>query len=298
MLNSFGEFLQRIMESGLEIVGLYYGVYRATVIDNADPDGQGKVMLHCPQVHGADYPKVWSWPETPYAGNGFGFWAVPDIGQFVYVRFDHGRPDKPIWHGGWWGAGDPTTDMVPTKVVLATLEGMKIVINRAQQTILIEQTLGNSILIENDDVTIMHDSQINVRGQNILIQSDGLTEVRAQGQCLVEALDDVSITSLGTIAVNAADTLTIVSADAVNIQAAKEINLQCDTDVNLLSTTNINLTAPAISFAAAVSFTGSVDITGDLGVTGGTTITGALTQDGPVTFTSDPTVNGDPLQMS
>lgn len=204
MFNSFGEFLQRIMESGLESIGLYYGVYRAKVINNADPDNLGRVILHCEQVHGKDYPEVWAWPETPYAGNGFGFWAIPDKDDYVYVRFDHGRPDKPIWHGGWWGEDDVTDDdMTTKKVVLVVKEGMKIVLDRENQTVLVEQALGNSVFISDETMELKHAGMLD-------IQSDGPISMKSLVSVAIQA-PAISMTGPVTImgAVSSTGTFTL-----------------------------------------------------------------------------------------
>lgn len=258
MFNSFGEFLQRILEFGLECTGLYYSVYRAKVINSSDPDSLGRLILHCEQVHGPSYPEVWAWPETPYAGNGFGFWAIPDVGEYVYVRFDHGRPDHPIWHGGFWGEDDITDeDMTPKKVVLLTKEGMKIVMDRENQTLLMEQTLGNSVFISDDILALKHVNKILVDGQDVTVQSMGTTEVRAQGTCLVEALDEVSITSAGKCRIDGAESVDIGSTSYVNIHSAGAIDLTSDQPISLNSAVSISLVAPVIDVTGNGTVTGN-----------------------------------------
>lgn len=172
MFSSFGEFFQTIMEAGLESLGLYYGVYRAKVINNADPDNLGRLIVHCEQVHGDSYPPVWSWPEAPYAGNGYGFWAIPDIGDYVYVRFDHGRSEKAIWHGGWWGDGDTSADMTLDKLVVTVKEGMKVVIDRSNMSVLVSQGDGNTVLLTPDVVRVNHGTAIEFVAPNIKMTGD------------------------------------------------------------------------------------------------------------------------------
>lgn len=288
MFNSFGEFLQRIMESGLEAIGLYYGVYRAKVINNADPDNLGRVILHCEQVHGKDYPEVWAWPETPYAGNGFGFWAIPDKDDYVYVRFDHGRPDKPIWHGGWWGEDDVTDDdMTTKKVVLVVKEGMKIVLDRESQTVLIEQSLGNSVFISDETMELKHAGKILVDGEDVTVQSMGITEVRAQGTCLVEAMDEVTITSAGTMKIDGADSVDIGSTSAVNIHSAGMLDIQSEGPISMKSLVSVAIQAPAISMTGPVTIMGAVSSTGTF------TLTGNYSQTGNFSLTGNGNVTGD-----
>lgn len=48
----------------------------------------------------------WAMPCAPYAGSGVGFFAVPPVGANVWVEFEAGDPDYPIWTGCFWGTGE------------------------------------------------------------------------------------------------------------------------------------------------------------------------------------------------
>lgn len=80
--------------------GPYYGKYRGTVINNVDPLQIGRVMAIVPDVTGLA-PGTWCNPCFPVAGMQMGIWAVPMIGAGVYVEFEQGNPDYPIWTGCW-----------------------------------------------------------------------------------------------------------------------------------------------------------------------------------------------------
>jgi hypothetical protein len=81
----------------------FYGKYRGTVIDNIDPLQMGRVMLQCPDVLG-ETPSSWAMPCVPAAGIQSGMFIVPAIGSQVWVEFEQGNPDYPIWAGGFWGS--------------------------------------------------------------------------------------------------------------------------------------------------------------------------------------------------
>ncbi|MDW5265456.1 MULTISPECIES: phage baseplate assembly protein V [Acidobacteriaceae] len=80
----------------------YYGKYRGLVVDNVDPLQIGRVMLQCADVLG-DIPGSWALPCVPAAGMQAGMFIVPPIGSQVWVEFEQGNPDYPIWTGGFWG---------------------------------------------------------------------------------------------------------------------------------------------------------------------------------------------------
>lgn len=80
----------------------YYGKYRGTVIENIDPEQIGRVLLQVPDVLGIT-PSSWALPCVPAAGIQSGVFVVPPIGSQVWVEFEQGDPDYPIWTGGFWG---------------------------------------------------------------------------------------------------------------------------------------------------------------------------------------------------
>ncbi len=83
----------------------FWGKYRATVLNNIDPELRGRLMLSIPDVLGL-VPSTWAEPCTPLAGPtgpAMGVYMVPPIGAGVWVEFEHGDPDYPIWVGCRWG---------------------------------------------------------------------------------------------------------------------------------------------------------------------------------------------------
>ena len=80
----------------------YYGKYRGLVINNVDPEQIGRVMVQVPDVYGA-IPSTWAMPCVPAAGLQSGCFIVPPIGSQVWIEFEQGDPDYPIWAGGFWG---------------------------------------------------------------------------------------------------------------------------------------------------------------------------------------------------
>jgi hypothetical protein len=60
-------------------------------------------------------------PCAPYAGSGVGFFAIPPVGANVWVEFEAGNPDYPIWSGCFWGAGEaPAQPAIPQMKVFKT----------------------------------------------------------------------------------------------------------------------------------------------------------------------------------
>jgi uncharacterized protein involved in type VI secretion and phage assembly len=83
-------------------INRFYGKYRATVENNIDPMQIGRIQVAVPDVSGVE-PTTWALPAVPIAGDGMGVFVVPQVGAGVWVEFEQGDPDYPIWTGGYWG---------------------------------------------------------------------------------------------------------------------------------------------------------------------------------------------------
>jgi uncharacterized protein involved in type VI secretion and phage assembly len=74
----------------------YDAKYRAVVLDNFDPEQHGRLLVRIPDVS-PDYD-VWavaSWP----AGQAPEEHHLPEVGAGVWVEFERGDVDYPIWDG-------------------------------------------------------------------------------------------------------------------------------------------------------------------------------------------------------
>lgn len=81
----------------------FYGKYRGMVLNNIDPMMQGRLQVQVPDVAGL-LPASWAMPCVPIAGLQTGMVALPAIGAGVWVEFEQGNPDHPIWVGCFWGS--------------------------------------------------------------------------------------------------------------------------------------------------------------------------------------------------
>ena len=81
----------------------YFGKYRGLVLNNVDPQQIGRLQVQIPDFAGL-LPSSWAMPCVPFAGKQGGVFVVPQIGAGVWVEFEQGDPDYPIWVGGFWGS--------------------------------------------------------------------------------------------------------------------------------------------------------------------------------------------------
>ena len=80
----------------------YFGKYRGTVVNNVDPMQIGRIQAIVPDVSNV-LPTSWAMPCVPVAGLQMGEFTVPPIGSGVWIEFEQGNPDFPIWTGCFWG---------------------------------------------------------------------------------------------------------------------------------------------------------------------------------------------------
>lgn len=103
-----------------------FGKYRGTVIENIDPMMLGRIIAQVPAVPGM--LMNFAMPCTPYAGPNVGFYAIPPIGANVWIEFEAGDPNYPIWSGCFWGEGEvPQSAQLPipeTKILQTQFASM------------------------------------------------------------------------------------------------------------------------------------------------------------------------------
>jgi len=82
----------------------YYGKYRGVVVDNLDPLGIARVIATCPAL--ATSTLSWALPALPWGGADTGTFIVPPVGTGVWIEFEQGDIDYPIWTGCYWSVAE------------------------------------------------------------------------------------------------------------------------------------------------------------------------------------------------
>jgi uncharacterized protein involved in type VI secretion and phage assembly len=100
--------------------GHHHGKYRGRVVSNDDPLGLGRVQISCPALLGSGR-QSWALPSLPYAGPGVGLFLVPPAGADIWVEFEGGDLDRPIWTGCFWSSSDD----VPADPAVASTKLLK-----------------------------------------------------------------------------------------------------------------------------------------------------------------------------
>ena len=171
----------------------FFGKYRGLVIDNIDPLQIGRVLAEVPSVLG-ETPSSWAMPCVPGAGIQAGVFIAPPIGSQVWIEFEQGDPDYPIWTGGFWGlpADVPALALAPAAIppgqtiVLQTTGQNMLALSDAPPSptsggIILEAPGGAMIVVNEAGVFITNGkgATITLVGPAVSVNSGGLSVVGA-----------------------------------------------------------------------------------------------------------------------
>lgn len=134
----------------------YFGKYRAKVQNVNDPEKRGRIRVLCPKVLGNSVSN-WCEPCVPVAYNFGGDFAVPKVGETVWIEFEAGDVNKPVYTGGWWAKNGAPLSPYNTNTRCIEWNGCMIVMSE-----------GNS------DISAPSSVNIYVGGNRITISSNGV----------------------------------------------------------------------------------------------------------------------------
>lgn len=214
----FARFMDRLMMHGLEAFRLYYGEYRAIVLDNVDDQHQGRIRVRVPSV--GDTPEVSriAFPKVPLAGTGYGFKSIPKVDSIVWVTFENGKLDMPVWEGGIWVRdGIPEALRDPDTHGWFTPAGHKILLDEksGQETVTVEHKNGAKLSIDKDGNVFVS----NVSGKIVNVGLDA-SEAAVLGDTLKGLLDEL-FDAIATLTVGTGTGPSTIPINVAQFQAIK-----------------------------------------------------------------------------
>jgi len=168
----------------------FLGKYRGTVVNNVDPLLRGRLTLLVPDVLGV-VPSSWAEPCVPLAGPTgppMGVYMVPPIGAGVWVEFEQGNPEKPIWVGCRWGAASDVPPLahlglpISPNIVLQTAGQNSLVISDLPGPtggIMLKSTTGATLIVNDTGIYIQNGkgASIVMTGPAVNVNTGALTVV-------------------------------------------------------------------------------------------------------------------------
>ena len=198
-----------------------WGKYRGVVVDNADPKKIGRLKLRVTGLFGTSFVSGWAMPCLPFGGEANqGVFFVPEIDAQVWVEFEEGNIDFPIWVGCFWSAPDDESEVpLPNNADGSESDSVPDVPTRK----IIKTRKGHTIQFEDKDgdesITIVQkvdDDKINV----ITMDASGITLTDFTGNSIAMSDSAFSITAKVAFTLDASGQAVEIKADTVDINKA------------------------------------------------------------------------------
>ena len=162
----------------------FFGKYRGTVINNIDPLQIGRIQAMVPDVSSL-LPSTWAMPCLPFGGMLTGMFTVPQIGAGVWVEFEQGDPDYPVWTGCFWGTAAEVPALAKTVppgvsgvTLQTTLQNGIVVSDLPGPTggIMLKSTTGATIIVNDTGIYIQNGkgASITMAGPTVTINNGAL----------------------------------------------------------------------------------------------------------------------------
>ena len=155
-----------------------YGKYRGVVLNNIDPEQRGRLLIQVPDVLGLGISS-WALPCMPLSGMQMGTYFVPLIGAGVWVEFEGGDVDFPIWTGGFWSTAAEVPALalagvpgVPNMVLQTSSQNTLLISDLPGPTggIMLKSPTGASIIVNDTGIYIQ-----NGKGASIVMTGPTVT---------------------------------------------------------------------------------------------------------------------------
>jgi uncharacterized protein involved in type VI secretion and phage assembly len=154
----------------------YYGKYRGTVTDNNDEEGLGRIRAKV-QLVLEDKEIGWAMPCVPYAGDNVGMFFVPPEKSNVWIEFEGGDIQKPIFSGCFWGKNQvPNQNINPNIKIIKTEHATFSIDDRSDnKKIEIKTDKEQKITIVPDYIELFHDDcSVKVTSDSVFINGQNL----------------------------------------------------------------------------------------------------------------------------
>ncbi len=155
----------------------FYGKYRGEVYEVGSGDNAGCIRAKVPTVFGDDVISGWAYPASPYAGDGYGLYLMPETGDPVWIEFENGSIELPIWTGAWWRNGTLPDPKDPSQRVLTSKQGMQIIFDDDANKLTLKHPGGASIELSDSGIVLQAGSRkIEITSSSVSV-NDGSLEV-------------------------------------------------------------------------------------------------------------------------
>lgn len=159
------DIIRIIQEQGLEVTGRFYSIYTGIVDDNNDPLQMHRLKISIPSVMGGitQWALAYNWPGSYNSGIKL---LTPKVGDLVYVIFEFGNPDKPLWTYNGWGEDEIPQELASHDVMgIVTPNGNIITLNDLTGDVSLK-VKGSVYNYVNKDYIVQSEDSVCIGGKN------------------------------------------------------------------------------------------------------------------------------------
>lgn len=162
----------------------YYGKYGGVVIDNDDPSQLARLKVRVPALM-QDAEIGWARPALPFAGPGSGHVMVPEVDAMVWVEFEAGNLDQPIWSGCFYAENQSAPGpSAPGGHVIATPQGHRVVLDDDGDKLVVTHSGGAMLEMTASEITLQIGASKMVLSNTAITFNDGVLKIGSAGVSL------------------------------------------------------------------------------------------------------------------
>lgn len=196
----------------------------AIIKDNADPEKLGRVQV---KFYWQDDPEKSPWIRivTPHAGKEKGFYFIPEIGEEVWIAFEHNNPNKPYMLGSLYhGKAKPKSDWIDKD------NNYKAIKTKGGNQIEFHDKKGK------EEIKI-YNTDDETNSISLLMKGNGLITIKTKGKIAMHA--DTITMDAKTIEMNA-DNITVKATQTHDLKAM-DIKMAADNSTKMTSKTKLDI---------------------------------------------------------
>lgn len=253
----------------------FFGKYRGKVVDTTDPLQLGRIKATVPALPGM--VSNWATPCVPYAGPQVGFLALPPVGADVWIEFEGGDADHPIWSGCFWETGDVPVVYEKNADDPAQVKVWK----TASTTLVIDDTKdsGEVSLVLDTPAVSQYPITVKLDSTGVLVET-GSSSVKIEPENGITAKVSETTVVLEQQSIASTSNTITSTATPTKLELTGSAISATTTEASLEATASTSVTSAEVSVEGVTSVTGDTTVTGLMGVVGDTTVTGIFTVTG------------------
>jgi uncharacterized protein involved in type VI secretion and phage assembly len=239
----------------------------ATVVENNDPDGLGRIKVQFAWQRALGETTPWLRMLTPHAGGDKGFHFVPEIGEEVAIGFESGNAERPFVMGSLYTGTAKSDSNWHTDT-----NAIKAIRTRSGHTLELDDTNGAEMIniYDNDGSRISFNTQekslsisatenIDITAKNIRITAEENIDIQAQQNIQVAAQQDLSALAEGNLALQSTGDTTARSSSNLAIEATSNLTATAqNTTIEGQATAEINGAQTKIAGQALAEVTAAI----------------------------------------